>query len=56
MPFVLTLTPQYVAREIGKTLPIKIGDITKYAQEHGDALRAIAMFEKDRGFTTHTLE
>ena len=28
-PFVLTLLPQYVARELGKTLPLRIGDITK---------------------------
>ena len=55
-PFVLTLRPQYVARELGKTLPLRIGDITKYAQDHADALKAMARFERDRGRTSHTLD
>jgi hypothetical protein len=53
MPFILTLTPQYVARAIGKTTPT---DIRNYAEQYADKLKAIATFQKARGFTTHTLE
>ena len=52
-PFILTLTPQYVARAIGKTAPT---DIQNYAEQNADKLKAIATVEKARGFTTHTLE
>jgi hypothetical protein len=55
-PFVLTLLPQYVARELGKTLPLRIGDITKYVQDHADALKAMARFEWDQGRTSHRLD
>ena len=53
MPFILTLTPQYVARAIGKTAPT---DIQNYAEQNADKLKAIATFEKARGFATQTLE
>jgi hypothetical protein len=53
MPFILTLTPHYVACAIGKTEPT---DIQNYAEQNADKLQAIATFEKARGFTTHTLE
>ena len=53
MPFILTLTPQYVARAIGKTAPT---DIRDYAEQNADKLKAIATSEKARGFSTHTLE
>ena len=53
MPFILTLTPHYVARAIGKTEPT---DIQNYAEQNADKLKGIATFEKARGFTTHTLE
>jgi hypothetical protein len=43
-PFVLTLTPQYVARAL------------RYAHDNAGDLRAKAAFEKGRGFTTMTLE
>jgi hypothetical protein len=56
MPFVLTVTPQYVARETGKTPPVSFADISKYVQQNADKLKGIASFEKGRGFTTHTLE
>ena len=52
-PFVLTLTPEYVARAIGKTF---FTDIQEYAEQNADKLKAIATFEKARGFTTVTLE
>jgi hypothetical protein len=54
MPFILTLTPQYVARAIGKTPTF--ADIQKYAEQNADQLKNKATFEKARGFTTHTLE
>ena len=53
MPFILILTPQYVARAIGKTF---FTDIQEYAVQNADKLKAIATFEKARGFTTVTLE
>jgi|GEM_PF-5891435 hypothetical protein len=53
-PFILTLTPQYVARAIGK--PPTYAEIQKYAERNTDKLAAIAVFERGRGFTTHTLE
>ena len=58
MPFILTLTPEYVGRAIGKT---NFTDIQEYAEQNADKLkrsrvRTIATFEKARGFTTHTLE
>jgi hypothetical protein len=53
MPFTLILTPQYVARAIGKT---SFTDIQEYAEQNADKLKAIATVEKTRGFTTCTLE
>jgi len=53
MPFVLKLTPQYVGRAIGKTEPT---DIQNFAEQNADKLKAIATFERARGFSTHTLE
>ena len=53
VPFILTLTPQYVAHAIGK---VSFVDIQEYAEQNADKLKAIATFEKARGFTTHTLE
>jgi hypothetical protein len=55
-PFVLTLTPQYVARALGKTPPVTFPEITRYAHDNAGDLRAKAAFEKGRGFTTMTLE
>ena len=56
MPFTLTLTPQYVAREIRKTLSVSFLKIQRYAERNADKLKAIAKFEKGRGFNTRTLE
>jgi hypothetical protein len=55
MPFVLTLTPQYVARETGKTPPVSFPEMTKYAEQNALMLEAIARFERGRGYTTHEL-
>jgi hypothetical protein len=55
-PFTLTLTPQYAARELRKTLPVSYLKIQRYAKRNGDKLMAIAKFEKERGVNAHTLQ
>jgi hypothetical protein len=55
-PFTLTLTPQYVAREIQKKLPVSYLKVQRYAERNADKLKAKARLEKERGFNTHTLE
>ena len=56
MPFTLTLTPQYVAREIKKAPPVSYLKVQRYAERNADKLKAKAKFEKERGLNTHTLE
>src|SRR5262249_20938325 len=56
MPFILTLTPEYVAREIKKALPVSFLRVQRYAERNADKLKAIANVERERGFSTHTLE
>jgi hypothetical protein len=56
MPFTLTLTPQYVAREIKKALPVSYLKVQRYAEQNADKLKAQAKFERERGLNTHTLE
>jgi hypothetical protein len=56
VPFILTLTPQYVAREIQKKLPVSYLKVQRYAERNADKLKAKAKFEKERGFNTHTLD
>ena len=56
MPFTLTLTPQYVAREVKKAPPVSYIKVQRYAQRNADKLKAKAKFEKERGVNTHTLE
>ena len=41
-PFVLTLTPQYVAHALRKALPVTLEEIEEYARNNEDRLRAIA--------------
>jgi hypothetical protein len=48
-PFVITLTPQYVARVLGKTPPLTFHDIEKYADENAGDLREMALREKGTG-------
>jgi hypothetical protein len=55
MPFVLTVTFPYVARELGKS--VSFAEISKYVEQNADKLKATARFAKiGRGFTIHTLE
>ena len=56
MPFTLTLTPRYVAREVKKALPVSYLRVQRYAERNADKLKAIAKLERERGFNTHTLE
>src|SRR5262249_27960068 len=39
MPFTLTLTPQYVARDIKKTLPVSFLRVQKYAERNAEKLK-----------------
>jgi hypothetical protein len=54
--FVLTLTPQYVARALGDAHPITFVELEKYAYDNAGDLRAEAVKGKDSGFTTLTLD
>jgi hypothetical protein len=56
MPFTLTLTPRYVAREVKKALPVSYLRVQRYAERNADKLKAIAKLERERGLNTHTLE
>jgi hypothetical protein len=47
LPFILTLTPQYAAREIRRTPPVSFLKIQRYAERNADKLKAIAIFEKE---------
>jgi hypothetical protein len=55
MPFILTLTPQYVAREMKKKPPVSYLKVQRYAERNADKLKAKAKFERERGLNTHTL-
>ena len=55
-PFVLTLTPQYVARALGKTPPVSFHEIEKYADDNAGDLREMALLEKGTGRLNLTLE
>jgi hypothetical protein len=54
--FVLTLTPQYVARASGKTPPVSFHEIERYADENAGDLREMAFREKATGRLNLTLE
>jgi hypothetical protein len=55
-PFVLTLTPQYVARASGKTPPVSFHEMERYADENAGDLREMAFREKGTGRSNLTLE
>jgi hypothetical protein len=55
-PFVLTLTPQYVARASGKTPQVSFHEIERYADENAGDLREMAFREKATGRLNLTLE
>jgi hypothetical protein len=55
-PFVLTVTPGYVAHETGKTLPISGSDLNAYILAHVAKLRATAENCKAGGLTSEVLQ
>ena len=55
-PFTLTQTPQYVAREIQKKLPVSYLKVQRYAERNADKLKAKAKLERERGVNAHTLQ
>jgi hypothetical protein len=54
--FVLTLTPQYVARALCKDLPLTLEEIEQYAQQNEDRLRAIARAARACGQNAKVLD
>jgi hypothetical protein len=55
-PFVLTVTPGYVAHETAKSLPISGSDLHAYILAHVAKLRATAENCKARGLTSEVLQ
>jgi hypothetical protein len=56
LPFVLTLTPNYVARALRKPLPLTLEEITAFANKNQDRLKTIARNAKTRGRRAEILE
>ncbi len=56
LPFVLTLTPDYVARALRKPLPVTLEEITAFANKNEDGLKTIARNAKARGRRAEILE
>jgi hypothetical protein len=55
-PFVLTVTPEYVAHETAKSLPISASDVQAYILAHAAKLRATAENCKARALTSEVLQ
>ena len=55
-PFVLTVTPGYVAHETAKSLPISASDLLAYILAHAAELRATAENCKARYLTSEVLQ
>ena len=56
MPFVLTVTPSYVAHKTQKTLPLNIIELQKYCNDNREALRKVAFNCKQRGKNAEVLQ
>jgi predicted RNA-binding protein Jag len=56
MPFILTLTPSYVAHALGKTPPIMLPNIQEYVQRNAEHLKSVAHNAKMRGLNAQVLE
>jgi hypothetical protein len=54
IPFILIVTPPYVANKIGKS-PAKYAEVLKYVEAHTEELRQVALNHRDRGYTTAVL-
>jgi hypothetical protein len=55
-PFILTVTPEYVAHETAKSLPISASDLLAYILAHAAELRATAENCKARYLTSEVLQ
>jgi len=55
-PFVLTLTPQYVAHALQKSLPVTLEEIEEYVHKNRHRLKALARSAKARGQKALVLE
>jgi hypothetical protein len=53
-PFILIVTPAYVAEKTGKP-SASYNDVVRYVEAHGEELRAIAIHQRDRGYATEVL-
>jgi hypothetical protein len=53
-PFILIVTPAYVADKMGKESS-NYKEVVQYVETHLDELRALAIHQRDRGFTTEVL-
>lgn len=56
LPFVLILTPAYVANDSGAQLPLTLQQIQEYADRNAEQLKAIARNARDQGLITQVLE
>jgi hypothetical protein len=56
LPFVLTLTPSYVAREMQQIIPIPLQDVVDYARRNKERLRIMAQIAKEQGLSAQVLE
>jgi hypothetical protein len=55
IPFILTITPGYVAHQMQTTLPLKIQELQDYCKEKREELRKIALNCKQRGLNAEVL-
>jgi hypothetical protein len=55
-PFILTVTPEYVAHETAKSVPISASDVHAYILAHAAKLRATAENCKAGGLTSEVLQ
>jgi len=55
IPFILTVTPRYVAHQMQTTLPLKIQELQHYCKEKREELRKIALNCKQRGLNAEVL-
>ena len=54
IPFILTVTPAYVASKTGKS-PVNYEEVLDYVESHGTVLTLIAVHQQNRGYSTTVL-
>lgn len=55
LPFILSLTPEHVARQTGKSLPLTLEQLEEYADQNAEYLRAVAKHVRYRDWNSHVL-